>query len=871
MMRNIIVLLLSVAAVFSSAAAQTRSEWLINLRESGKYIYDDGTAVRSSAEPYDDSFVWLIESTGGEAVRISNKSTGRYIHLNQSGSVEMSALSSPEDVTFWWLYGGFDFKSKTNAGWYTVRNPRAGEGTFLCMKGGTLANCRTDRLNDYAAHWTFQRVGSDSIPYVLDKDSVRESSFLGERTAVAVSPERIESDYHGASFWELSKDISAFPQFTAEGNTMVQALYNMALEEMLLDIRPSDGTFCAGALWPDTWTRDAVYSIWFAYSWILPETSRKTLEKQTLKNPSEALQDTGTGGSYPISTDRVVWAVAAWEYYLATGDVDWLREAYEGLSYTAKKDLHLAYDRNVHLFRGETCSMDWRTHTYPNWFTNAVIGESFSSGTKALHYFLYHFLSEAAKIIKAPADELSLWETVRDDLSKGINDSFWSEEKGLYDVWLYPEFMGYLPSGRVGAMSNGLAAVFGVASEERRQRILENYPMYAYGASVLYPSKPDGYSYHNKGIWPVWQTPLMFAAKDAGNEEMAEFLAKTIIRSGALFLSHKENMTYDTGYDRNTALNSPRQLWSVASYLSMVYRVLFGISLSPDGMSVAPMLPEWMGGSISLTGFRYRNATVNINVSGSGSKVASLRVNGRKKDPSKFRIPAVAKGNYNLEIVMSEDDVRRSVNVVKAGPGECWSPVEPVIRLENKHIFWSMAPGCAYTLKGKGVSVGNIHSPFDVSSLPSGYYSVCAVAENSFESDLSNPVLLTGFERSFDVGVKDFREDHKDVEVRFDVPSDGDYVIWFEGTNGLGPHDVYCTIRSLFLDGKDQATVFLEAYGDWNEVTLTNHIVLKDLKAGRHVLTVRLNPEGKGYDNNMSFNGRNLNDWEIRRLVVAEL
>ena len=27
------------------------------------------------------------------------------------------------------------------------------------------------------------------------------------------------------------------------------------------------------------------------------------------------VQDTGTGGAYPCSTDRVVWAVATWEIY----------------------------------------------------------------------------------------------------------------------------------------------------------------------------------------------------------------------------------------------------------------------------------------------------------------------------------------------------------------------------------------------------------------------------------------------------------------------------------------------------------------------------------------------------------------------------
>lgn len=38
----------------------------------------------------------------------------------------------------------------------------------------------------------------------------------------------------------------------------------------------------------------------------------------------EVEQDTGTGGSWPISSDRVVWCIAAWEAYCLTGDGDWL-------------------------------------------------------------------------------------------------------------------------------------------------------------------------------------------------------------------------------------------------------------------------------------------------------------------------------------------------------------------------------------------------------------------------------------------------------------------------------------------------------------------------------------------------------------------
>ena len=402
------VLFLIVAIVLPlSLSAQEKSLWMLHNRLTGAYVYDDGNVQSLALSPSGDTFLWTMESGEGDDFTITNLHTGRPLMC---------------DDTFW-VVGGYDFANMPNVGWYSLE--RTGKTGFLAVRGNRLVGDAADRVGDYSAHWSFVRVHSEKSPFVIGRDGVVESSFRGERTAKALSTTEMTSDYHRGKVWKLSQDISSFPQFTAEGNTLVPALYNLALEETLLDIRPQDSTFMAGMLWPDTWTRDVVYSIYFAYSWLLPDEARRTLEKQTLHDPDEALQDTGSGGSYPISTDRVVWALAAWEYYLATGDKDWLRQTYRGLSNTARKDLHVAYDHEIHLFRGETCSMDWRTHTYPNWFTNAHIGESFSCGTNALHLFLYRFLCDAGRVIGAPGDEISLWEQVHQELRDGINSAFW--------------------------------------------------------------------------------------------------------------------------------------------------------------------------------------------------------------------------------------------------------------------------------------------------------------------------------------------------------------------------------------------------------------------------------------------------------------
>ncbi len=674
---------LSLALLFVLVSCRTDkiySEWSLQNRESGEYLGEKDGSFYFSVKPTGDEYLWVIENTLGEEFLIRNKKSGKYLQVNAQGVVCKPATNKTSEGLKW-KYNGFDFVTQQNCGWYTLSNNAGEPDKCLLRKVDKVVMDTTNRVTDLNSHWNIVREKGTPIPFALTPDKVIDASFLGKREAVALSDSEIESDYHGKNSWKLQKDISSFPKFTAENNRMMVALYNMALEEMLLDIR-TDSTFLTGALWPDTWTRDAVYSIYFSYSWILPEISRRTLEKQTLQNPKEALQDTGSGGSWPISTDRVVWAMAAWEYYLYTGDKIWLESVYDGLKYTALKDIHVAFDNNIGLFKGETCSMDWRTHTYPNWFSNATIGESFSCGTNALHKFLYQFLGMAGRISNKPAEEIAMWDSYCNILKENINKRFWDEEQRCYTCYLYPEYMGYRSTSRVGVMSNGLSAILGVSTSEQKEQLVKNFPVYPYGAAVLYPSIPDDFSYHNKSVWPVWQTPFMYAARDTRNTTVVEHMMKSLIRAGALFLTHKENMTYDTGYDRGTALNSSRQLWSVASYISMVYRILFGMTMTEDGITFSPIIPDLVKGKLSLENFHYRDAILNIHINGKGNKIKSIKVNGRDHELP-YLFPATGKGTNEIEIYMAEEPADNGMNLVQPGPDKDWSPVEPVLKMDG--------------------------------------------------------------------------------------------------------------------------------------------------------------------------------------------
>ena len=869
------------------------SEWTVQCRETEEYLYENkgNGALRFGKKPADDSYRWISEATSGKELRLKNKKTGHYLEQESDGTVVCKKHDGAFTNSALWIVDGFANRRMGSVGWYSIAGALTGDGKFLAQSSDSLCLQAFDPNKSFCYQWTFVREKGSEMPYAVYTDSVIDASFRGTKTVVAVSSTEIVSGYHQAgATWKLKADIAPFPQFTASNNTMLVALYNMALEETLLNVR-TDTTFMAGKSWTDTWTRDAVYSIYFSLSWILPDISRKTLEKQTLKNPKEALQDTGSGGSWPISTDRVVWALAAWEYYLTTGDRQWLAEAYEGLGNTANKDIHVAFDPRVGLFKGETCSMDWRTHTYPNWFTNARIGESFSSGTNALHLFLYRFLGVAGKILNKNRDEIERWETIHALVKDGLNKYFWNDEKGLYACYLYPQYMDYRPSQRVGVMSNGLCALLGAASGEQARRIIRNYPLYPYGAAVLYPTIPDDYAYHNKSIWAVWQTPYMFAAKQAGNATAVEHIVKSQIRQGAMFLTHKENMTYDTGYDRNTAVNSDRQLWSVASFLSIIYRILFGMEMSESGIRFNPMIPaDLIKGTISLTNFPYRNALLDVHISGTGNTVKSLKLNGEKQ-PLPFELSADASGNFHVEIEMTSDNTgSEPINLVEAGPGKCWSPVEPVLQQDANQLSWKQKPEIRYVLFGNGKTEA-VRSPCDLSNRPAGFYSVYAIDKNGFESDLSNPVLHSPYIQRYEAEdakyespfgdavssysgrgyVIDLNSKQANIEFTVDIPESGTYGFFITGSNGVAYHRTFCAIRSVFVDDADVGTFLLEATGRWNEWTESNCLTIENMTAGKHRISLKLNPENKGFDNNMSFNKENANDCYIDYLKVIKL
>ena len=120
---------------------------------------------------------------------------------------------------------------------------------------------------------------------------------------------------------------------------------------------------------------------------------------------------------------------------------------------------------------------------------------------------------------------------------------------------------------------------------------------------VVAPQLAGILPYHNNALWPFVQSYRGLAHAYMGDMKGFEEEFFGIIRSAALFMTFKENLVATTG-SPETQLNSDRQLWSVAGYLGMIYRGLFGINLDKNGVHFLPIKPKVIKNDIQLDNYK---------------------------------------------------------------------------------------------------------------------------------------------------------------------------------------------------------------------------------------------------------------------------
>lgn len=699
--------------------------------------------------------------------------------------------------------------------------------------------------------------------YAWRGDTVRQGPYM----ATAPSEYEIVSTYSaqpGYGFpiekhWTRKNDLSAYPRLTTP-NRLHAAIYNMGLDEMVNAVEP-DTTLRTGKEWGGVWTRDVSYSILLSMAYLQPEASRISLMKKVTPT-GVIVQDTGSGGAWPISSDREIWALAAYELYKVTGDREWLEYIYPIIKKSLADDALTVHTGG--LVKGETSFIDWREQSYPKWMQTADIYNSEALGTSVVHAQALRTLAEIAAELGHKKEVTGYLERAQ-AIEDAINNSLWLDDKGYYAMYNYGRNFPVL-NPRAETLGEALAILYGVASPERARSITESNPTTPFGAAIFYPQIADMPPYHNNALWPWVASYWAIANAKAANEEGTLEAIGSVFRPAALFATNKENFVLDNG-DIATELNSSNMLWCLAGNLAITNRILFGINFEKDGLAFAPFVPKALAGKRTLENFTYRNARLDITVEGYGNEIKSFKLNGKEHKPF---IPTDIKGTNKIEIVLANNNIEPlRVNRV----ANAKAPLTPIAWLADGELQWNPIEYIGYyKVLRDGKEIAKTHSTTYPADVP-GEYQVIGVAADGTEGFASEPrsnrnvirvkpaafaTALKSAEVSYmpketvsgytGAGFVETDQTSAPLKLTVDVPKAGKYSIAVRYANGNGPVNTEnkCAIRTVLVNGKRAGIVVMPHRGvaNWNDWGMSNY-VQANLKAGKNTITLEYRPENR--------------------------
>jgi hypothetical protein len=417
--------------------------------------------------------------------------------------------------------------------------------------------------------------------------------------------------------------------------------------------------FQTGEKWTYVWTRDLSYSADLSLAVLDPLRVRNSLQfkisafRSGITMPSELpagtlqiVQDTGSGGSWPVSSDRTAWALGA-EAVLNTlqgsARTRFAVEAYRALRGSVEADRAAIFDASDGLYTGEQSFLDWREQTYAPYVVKDLtqLAQSKALSTNTLQYRALRLASDLARD-RGEAALAARYARWADALKIAINRHFWLAEYGLYASLMTADAPA-VPVAKFDLLGEALAVTSGIADLARAREIVAHYPHAPFGPPVYYPEQPDVVIYHNRANWPFVTAFDLEAAAQVVNAAVADNAFDSLVRAAALHLTNTENLEWLTGrsqYDDGPVINSPRQIWSVAGYINMVAKVIFGYHVEKRGFRVRPFLTAHMrallgGDTATLINLAYqgRGLTIELHLPPAGVAgyypPAQITLNGR--------------------------------------------------------------------------------------------------------------------------------------------------------------------------------------------------------------------------------------------------
>lgn len=659
--------------------------------------------------------------------------------------------------------------------------------------------------------------------FTLTGDSITEDSVF----ATASKPDRIETNItmnrldslyshvdpervqfvHGRP-WRMRKERPAkMPEYESD-QPLIDALYNMSIERI-------DDAIDDNGLFNVSHNISRLYcSIYLSLACLKPQQSMATLRSMVDRDSIIMQRE----GQWPVVSDHIGWATAAWEVYKVTGDRKWLAYCYHVIEKTLNINRQTLLDNNTGLIHGAgyTTSKPLGVRRM-TWMGYNDFFACMSLGNNILTAHAYSILGEMS-------EELGIESTYDKDalhLKDAINQHLWNEDKGFYSSFLYG--MAFPRQAPItDNTSQAMCVLWGIADDERAENLIANTPVSDKGVNVSYPANNPIEPYFGNSSWATTQAMWNLAAAYVGNENALRRGLGALYRAQALYQSRGIHMK-DVNID---------ELGAGASNVAMELRVLLGMHFKPEGIEFEPFVPEGMPGKKTLTGFSYRNAELNITVEGTGSDIASITDNGEALE-SAF-LPNSIKGRHRIVITMQPG--KRTNQKVTIHNDELVLPPTPTVVWEGDtgHIV-DFKPGTHYRLCVNGDFSDLNDSVFVLPDIDCYTEFTVDIAGNVTSGFMSRP--LSKYHLTPQVVFIPNKVEEDTVTVNISVARGGDYLLDI-GYRPTGTLDV----RRISANGHPMGTLVM---GGTNKpgsdgLAYSNMVRVKLLKGENRLTVVQL-------------------------------
>lgn len=268
----------------------------------------------------------------------------------------------------------------------------------------------------------------------------------------------------------------------------------------------------------------------------------------------------------------------------------------------------------------------------------------------------------------------------------------------------------------------------------------------------------------------------------------------------------------------------------ICAVSSLVVKSLIGITSTPNSLKLRPVIPTALHSGIKLTGLKWRDATLNITIIGSGSKISDITLDSHTLVSNE--IPATLSGNHNIVVnmTMASNETRSVKHAEKILPVAPLPPV-PIVKLSRYRLdILNYSDTLSYVVIDNGNYFDNISSPSLSLSSDSTARIIMIEAENGdgITGWSARPVIAAGNKSIITINPEETvrhvsrgragRNDAKrfielsprrNINLSFtaEAPSTGEYLISLH--YAAMPRSGCAALRTLFVNGLRCGTFIL--------------------------------------------------------------